>query len=85
MSDRKGVERERELLRLNRMRQKMIDQIIQWLERQDKKRDSKPLSVLPRFPPLCKLQTDQKSFNFGENGRVVTGGGWKYVKMHVFL
>jgi hypothetical protein len=46
-----------------------IDQIIQWLERQDKKRDSKPLLVFPRFPPLFKLQTDQKSFNFGENGR----------------
>ena len=63
----------------NRMQQKMIDQIILWLERHDKAGGKISLVGAPYllYFVMQKLQADGKSFDLGEDSLVVTGGGWK--------
>jgi len=63
----------------NRMQQKTIDRIIQWLEAQEKVRGKISLVGAPYllYFVMQKLQADGKSFDFGENSFVLTGGGWK--------
>ena len=59
--------------------QKMIDQIISWLERFDRTNENIRLFGAPflLYRIMEKLRKDGKSFDFGERGRVRTGGGWK--------
>ena len=57
----------------------MVDQITMWLERYEKTEDTVALTGPPFLLHylMSKLQKDGKSFDFGERGRVMTGGGWK--------
>ena len=63
----------------NRIQRKMIDQIIQWLERHDKAGGKISLVGAPYllYFVMQKLQADGKSFEFDADSVVVTGGGWK--------
>ncbi len=57
----------------------MIGQVIEWLGRCE--REEKKITLVG--PPFIvyliinKLQTEGRTFDFGENGVIVTGGGWK--------
>ena len=61
------------------MQQKMVDTTIQWLERYDNTEESIRLGGAPFivYHVMNKLQEDGKSFDFGERGSILTGGGWK--------
>ncbi len=64
---------------LNRTSQKIVDRVIQWLERYDNTEETIRLVGPPFF--LClimaKLRKEGKRFDFGERGMIGTGGGWK--------
>jgi hypothetical protein len=59
--------------------QKMIDRIIDWLERHDATEERISIIGAPYVlhSVMEKLRADGKSFDFGERGVVVSGGGWK--------
>ena len=63
----------------NQDEQKMIDQIVHWLERHDQTGQRISIIGAPYVlhDVMEKLQRDGKSFDFGERGVVVSGGGWK--------
>jgi phenylacetate-coenzyme A ligase PaaK-like adenylate-forming protein len=63
----------------NQDEQKMIDQIVHWLERHDQTGQRISIIGAPYVlhDVMEKLQGDGKSFDFGERGVVVSGGGWK--------
>jgi len=63
----------------NRIQRKMIDQIIEWLERHDKVGGKISLVGAPYllYFVMQKLQADGMSFDFDADSVVVTGGGWK--------
>jgi len=69
------------LIRLfsKRVSNKMIDEIINWLDQRDKAKDKITLVGAPfiLFSVMNKLKREGRSFNFGERGAVATGGGWK--------
>jgi len=58
---------------------KMIPNIIKWLEERDRNGDKVFLAEAPFiFQSLIeRLNKDGKSFDFGEKGAIITGGGWK--------
>ena len=61
------------------MQQRIVDQVVQWLEHYAKTEETIAL-VGPPFLLLHvmnTLQKDGKRFDFGERGSIVTGGGWK--------
>ncbi len=61
------------------MQQTRVDQIMQWVERYEKTNETIAL-IGPPFMLLLalnKLQKDGEHFDFGEQGLVITGGGWK--------
>jgi len=61
------------------MLQKMVDQITAWLECYKKTEEIIALNGPPFMLHylMNKLQKDGTSFDFGERGRIRTGGGWK--------
>jgi long-chain-fatty-acid---luciferin-component ligase len=61
------------------MQQSIVDNAIQWLERYNKTDQSIRLSGPPFmfFHIMNTLLKDGKSFDFGERGKIGTGGGWK--------
>jgi hypothetical protein len=63
----------------NEEEQKIIDQIISWLEYHDETGQRISIIGAPYvlLSVMEKLQGDGKSFDFGERGVVVSGGGWK--------
>ena len=63
----------------NQDEQKMIDQIVHWLESHDETGQQISIIGAPYIlhSVMEKLQGDGKSFDFGERGVVVSGGGWK--------
>jgi hypothetical protein len=63
----------------NRTQQKITDQITQWLGRNERKEERICLFGAPYilYHVMDKLQAAGTSFDFGEEGMVVTGGGWK--------
>jgi len=63
----------------NRMQEKTIGKIIQWLERHDKAGGTVSLVGAPYllYFVMQKLQADGKSFDLSEDSFVLTGGGWK--------
>ncbi|MDD1720853.1 MAG: hypothetical protein LUP95_02600 [Euryarchaeota archaeon] len=63
----------------NRMQEKTIGKIIQWLERHDKAGGKVSLVGAPYllYFVMQKLQAVGKSFDLGEDSYVLTGGGWK--------
>ncbi|HDM66881.1 MAG TPA: hypothetical protein ENG62_00645 [Thermoplasmatales archaeon] len=58
---------------------KMIDRIISWLEEREKAGDKIFLLGAPYLIHFVieRLKEEGRRFNFGENGGVATGGGWK--------
>jgi phenylacetate-coenzyme A ligase PaaK-like adenylate-forming protein len=63
----------------NRMQEKAIDKIIQWLEQHDKAGGNVSLIVTPYllYFVMKKLQALGKRFDLGEDSAIVSGGGWK--------
>jgi phenylacetate-coenzyme A ligase PaaK-like adenylate-forming protein len=64
---------------MRRVEKKMIDNIIKWIERRYRAKDKISFVGAPFILHFVmnKLEKEGKTFNFGENGAVVTGGGWK--------
>jgi hypothetical protein len=63
----------------NQTTQKIINRVIQWLERYDNTEETIELSGMPflLYQVMNTLQKDGKAFDFGERGMTLTGGGWK--------
>ena len=59
--------------------QKMVDRIVRWLEYHDETQKQISLMGAPFIflAVMERLVEEGKSFDFGERGVVVTGGGWK--------
>jgi hypothetical protein len=79
MSEKRGLKGKLVSYVQNRMSQKIVDRVIRWFERYDNTEDNVSLAGPPFlfYQILRKLQKDGKSFDFGERGLVLTGGGWK--------
>ncbi len=79
MSEKKGLKGKLVSYVQNRMSQKIVDRVIQWLERYDKTEESIRLVGPPflLYQILGKLRKEGERFDFGERGMVLTGGGWK--------
>ncbi|HIG99817.1 MAG TPA: hypothetical protein HA258_04470 [Thermoplasmata archaeon] len=62
-----------------RQQKKMVDNIIAWLEKHDKAKDTVTLIGAPYilYAVMEKLKSQGKCFDFGDRGGVATGGGWK--------
>jgi hypothetical protein len=58
---------------------KMIDEIIRWLEYHEKTKEKIAIVGAPFILSFVmeKLQKEGRGFDFGERGGVATGGGWK--------
>jgi hypothetical protein len=82
MGNRKGLKSK--IIRYFSYRQskKMVDNIIAWLEKRDKAKDTITLLGAPYilYGVMEKLKSEGKSFDFGERGGVANGGGWKGIK-----
>ena len=80
MSEKRGLKGKLVSYVQNRTSQKIVDRVIQWLERYDKTEDNIKLVGPPflLYQILGKLRKEGKRFDFGERGLVLTGGGWKF-------
>jgi hypothetical protein len=79
MSGQKGVKTKIVKYFAKRESEKMINEIIKWLEYHEKTTEKIALVGAPFILSFVmkKLQKEGKSFNFGERGGIGTGGGWK--------
>jgi phenylacetate-coenzyme A ligase PaaK-like adenylate-forming protein len=79
MTDQKGVKSKIVKYFAKRESEKMIDEIIRWLESQEKTNEKIALVGAPFILSFVmkKLQKEGQSYDFSERGGVVTGGGWK--------
>ena len=79
MSERKGLKGKLVSYVQNRTNQKIVDRVIRWLERYDNTEENTRLIGPPflLYQILGKLRKEGKRFDFGEQGMVLTGGGWK--------
>ncbi|MEA2053520.1 MAG: hypothetical protein U9O96_00145 [Candidatus Thermoplasmatota archaeon] len=64
---------------VKRENKKMVDRIIKWLREKEEKKRKMSMVGAPFILHFVmnKLEEDGESFDFGDNGAVVTGGGWK--------
>jgi long-chain-fatty-acid---luciferin-component ligase len=64
---------------LKRMNIKMVDNIISWLEKNDKEKNKIAFVGAPYILYLVtnKLKEEGRTFDFADRGAVGTGGGWK--------
>jgi hypothetical protein len=79
MSGQKGLKTKLVKYFAKRESEKMINEIIKWLEYHEKTTEKIALVGAPFILSFVmkKLQKEGKSFNFGERGGIGTGGGWK--------
>ncbi|MCX6664100.1 MAG: hypothetical protein NTZ75_07620 [Euryarchaeota archaeon] len=79
MTDQKGVKSKIVKYFAKRESEKMIDEIIRWLESHEKTNEKIALVGAPFILSFVmkKLQKEGRGFDFNERGGVVTGGGWK--------
>jgi phenylacetate-coenzyme A ligase PaaK-like adenylate-forming protein len=79
MTNQKGIKSSIVKLAAKRQSIKMIDEIIRWLEYQEKTKNKIAIVGAPFILSFVmkKLEKEGRSFNFGERGGVATGGGWK--------
>jgi hypothetical protein len=79
MTGQKGMKTKIVKFVAKRESEKMINEIIKWLEYHEKTKDKIALVGAPFILSFVmkKLQKEGKSFDFGERGGVGTGGGWK--------
>ena len=82
MGNRKGLKSKIVRYFSYRQAKKMVDNIIAWLEKRDKAKDTITLVGAPYilYSVMEKLKRDGKSFDFGDRGGVANGGGWKGIK-----
>ncbi|MCJ7571422.1 MAG: hypothetical protein MUO82_06055 [Candidatus Thermoplasmatota archaeon] len=64
---------------LSRMNKKITDNIIKWLERNDKEKNKIVFAGAPSllYNVTNKLKEDGQTFDFADRGAILTGGGWK--------
>jgi len=62
-----------------KMNEEMINNIINWVERMDRKRERILFTGAPFILDMVmdRLIEEGKTYDFGERGGVLTGGGWK--------
>ena len=79
MTSQKGIKSAIIKLATKRQSNKMIDEIIHWLEFHEKTTNKIAIVGAPFILSFVmkKLERDGRSFDFGERGGVATGGGWK--------
>jgi phenylacetate-coenzyme A ligase PaaK-like adenylate-forming protein len=79
MTNQKGIKSTIVKLAAKRQATKMIDEIIRWLEYQEKTKNKIAIVGAPFILSFVmkKLEKEGRAFNFGERGGVATGGGWK--------
>jgi hypothetical protein len=79
MTGGKGIKTKLVKSSLRRMNKRIIDNIIRWLEKNDKERNKIAFVGAPYILYMVtnKLKEDGKTFNFADRGAVLTGGGWK--------
>ena len=79
MTNQKGIKSSIVKLATKRQSIKMIDEIIRWLEYQEKTKNKIAIVGAPFILSFVmkKLEKEGRAFNFGERGGVATGGGWK--------
>jgi len=82
MGNRKGLKSKIVRYFSYRQAKKMVDNIIAWLEKRDKAKDTITLVGAPYilYSVMEKLKRQGKSFDFGDRGGVANGGGWKGIK-----
>ena len=82
MGNRKGLKSKIVRYFSYRQTKKMIDNIISWLEKHDKAKDTITLLGAPYilYSVMEKLKSEGKSFNFDDRGGIANGGGWKGLK-----
>src|SRR5512136_264007 len=82
MGNRKGLKSKIVRYFSYRQTKKMIENIILWLEKRDKAKDTITLLGAPYilYAVMEKLKSEGKSFDFGERGGIANGGGWKGIK-----
>jgi hypothetical protein len=64
---------------LSRMNKKIIDNIIKWIEKNDKEKNKIAFVGAPflLYAVTNKLKEEGRTFNFADRSAVLTGGGWK--------
>ena len=79
MTDKKGIKNAFVKLAVKRQSNKMIDEIIRWLEYHEKTTNKIAIVGAPFILSFVmkKLEKEGRAFDFGERGGVATGGGWK--------
>lgn len=79
MSGSKGIKTKAVQYFAKRETEKMINSVIAWLEDHDKKKEKIAMVGAPFLISFVmqRLQKEGKTFNFGDNGGIATGGGWK--------
>ncbi|HIH28355.1 MAG TPA: hypothetical protein HA260_00975, partial [Thermoplasmata archaeon] len=79
MTGQKGIKSSIVKYATKRQSNKMIDNIIHWLEYQEKTKNKIAIVGAPFILSFVmkKLEKEGRSFDFGERGGVATGGGWK--------
>jgi hypothetical protein len=82
MGNRKGLKSNIVRYFSYRQSKKMIHNIISWLEKRDKAKDTITLLGAPYilYSVMEKLKSEVKRFNFGDRGGIANGGGWKGIK-----
>ncbi|HIG99497.1 MAG TPA: hypothetical protein HA258_02845 [Thermoplasmata archaeon] len=79
MTSQKGIKSSIVKYATKRQSNKMIDNIIHWLEYQEKTKNKIAIVGAPFILSFVmkKLEKEGRSFDFGDRGGVATGGGWK--------
>jgi phenylacetate-coenzyme A ligase PaaK-like adenylate-forming protein len=64
---------------MKKMNEKMVNKIIKWAEERDKNNDRIIFAGAPFILNMVmdKMEEEGLSFDFGDRGAVLTGGGWK--------
>ncbi|MFH1101842.1 MAG: hypothetical protein V1726_07390 [Methanobacteriota archaeon] len=80
MSGQRGVKAGVVKLAAKRATHSMIRDIIRWLEEHEKAEGKIALVGAPYILSMVmhQLETEGRSFDFGDHGGVATGGGWKF-------
>jgi phenylacetate-coenzyme A ligase PaaK-like adenylate-forming protein len=79
MANQKGIKSSIVKLAAKRQSNKMIDEIIRWLEYHEKTKNKIAIVGAPFILSFVmnKLEKEGRAFDFGERGGIATGGGWK--------
>ena len=75
----KGIKTTIAAIALKRMYSKIINNIIKWLEQNEKQGNKIAFAGAPflLYSVMNKLEKDERTFDFAGRGAILTGGGWK--------